>query len=88
MPSFKPVSLKTLLLSEVTPLGKKKRDHYEANYRRGYVHGAIAAYDAFESGASLREVVRWIDNQLTPWRYRRDKENAFIPPPEPKGRRK
>jgi hypothetical protein len=58
----------------------------ESAYRRGYDQGVDACWHAFRSGADGDLVDRWGDD-VTAWRHRLP-GTGWLPPTEPRGRRR
>jgi len=55
-------------------------EYNDGDYRRGYIHGYLAAIEDQEDGASLKTMIDFLDNELTQWREKSLK--SMIIPPE------
>jgi hypothetical protein len=51
----------------------------DGDYRRGYIHGYLAAIDDRGAGASLQGMIDFFNKELTDWREG-DLKSLIIPP--------
>jgi hypothetical protein len=54
-------------------------EYNDGDYRRGYLHGYLAAIEDQEAGASLQAMIDFFNNELTEWREG-DLKNMVMPP--------
>jgi hypothetical protein len=68
------VTLRTICLSDIT-----LRPFNDSTYRRGYIHGLVAAVDALDAGATRQQIAAYLDDLNANWRAK-DAHRMVIPP--------